>query len=142
MIYQRFKKLFKSEKGEIAFAVAMAVSLYLFFFGTAFTVNTVQMWQYKSDLIYAGKEAMGVMRVENGSDTDTRKLFYDNLKKLKIDGSKVSYQATGKTVQRKDKLEIVIQGHAYVWAYELLGVKNYQQEVNVTIPGNARKLIR
>lgn len=142
MLLRRLKLFYRNQKGGVAFAFAMGASLYLLFFGIAFMLNTLQVWGYKSDLNFAGKEAMAIMRVENGADAQTRTLFYESLEKLHINPDNVTFSATPKTVQRKTPLEVRITGQAYYWSYEMLGIKDYKQEIPVTIPGIARKLIR
>ncbi len=136
-------KVFKtSQRGDVAIALAIALSVYVLVTIISFVVNFAMLADYKGNLNYAAKEMMGVMRESSGADMYTEQRFRDLVRKMGYNPDRITFTATPKPVQREGELEITYRSTYPIWAFKLVGVPEYNMEVKNTIPGVARKLIR
>lgn len=104
-------------------------------------VSIIQYSLVKDSLKTAANETLQIMKVENGADSTTKERFYELLRDMNMNPTKVTFTATPKTVQRGDKVEITAVRELEVLGLKAIGVE-YSVPVRVHVSGLAHKYIR
>ncbi|GGI97945.1 hypothetical protein [Paenibacillus hunanensis] len=141
-IRHRFSFFFRQEQGVVADILGLIFFGYFAVVTVAFIVNFLMASTYQGDLNYAAKQEMGTMSEQNGADAGSEQRFRNMIKVMGHDPNKVTFSATPQTVQRYDPLYIHYTSTYPLWAYKFLGMPNETLQIDETIPGVARKLLR
>lgn len=136
---KRLQRFWKESKGNgvMSFLFIMLISLTLALLAVSITEYII----LRSNLRTASNETLQVMKVENGADAGTRQRFNQLLKNMKLDPSKVTFEATPKTVQRGDVVEITASREYHVFALKAIGV-DYTVTIKVHVSGLAHRYLR
>lgn len=135
----KWRLFYKGEKGEgiVSFLFLVLISLILMLI----SVSIYQAYTIQGNLQTACTETLQLMKVENGSDAATKTKFDSLLTKLGMNPRHVTYEATNKTVQRGDPLEVQASTVYPIFALRAVGV-NTTVTLSAKATGFAHKYIR
>jgi hypothetical protein len=133
---QRFWKE-SSGNGIVSIPIGILIALILLLLAVSVTQYVI----LRSNIRTAANETLQIMKVENGADSGTRQRFDQLLKNMRIDPSKVTFEATPKTVQRGEVVEITATRDYHVFALKAIGV-DYTATIKVHVSGLAHRYLR
>ena len=133
------RKMLREEKGEgiITALYTMLLLTMVFFIGIDIFGYTGTVWKLRN----ACNETLTLMKIENGFDSSTERVFFGFLHKQGLDTSQVEVSGTGKLVQRGDLVTI-----SAATPYVLRSLRPFGQElkfsVKVQMSGLAQDFVR
>lgn len=136
---QKLHALIKGQRGDGVISVLFIILIVLIL-----SLIAVSIYQYsaiRGNLQTATNETLQIVKVENGADETTRAKFNGLLEKMGMDPSKVTFNATPKTVQRGDPVEVTASYDYNVFALKAIGV-NFTVKIQVKSTGLAHKFVR
>lgn len=139
MLKKNSCKFLKDQKGDgiITFLMLTLIALILM-------LLAVTVYEYMSisrSLDTATTEVLSIMKFENGADFTTKEKFNELLRKMNVDPSTVTFEATPKLVQRGELLEVKATKMYNVFALKMIGV-DFEVKITAKATGLAHKFIR
>lgn len=133
------KRFIKGESGELTLTLIFSVLIAFILIGCGVTATQYSI--VKSNLKNGANETLQVMKLENGADATTHRIFNDFMRSYGMDPNHITFVATPKTVQRGDSVQIDVSTPYKLWILKIIG---YDQTVTITAhaSGLAHKFIR
>jgi hypothetical protein len=135
----RLQRFWKESRGNgiVSIPIGILIALILLLL----VVSVAEYVILRSNIRTAANETLQIVKLENGADSSTRQRFDQLLKKMSIDPSKVTFEATPKTVQRGEVVEITATREYNVFALKAIGV-DYTVTIKVYVSGLAHRYLR